>query len=112
MIKDPVSGEMFESCYEKDETYQQKFGEFSSSYEECRADAAGLYLQKYPAMYQVFGYNDSNVKDLMWVNVMAELQQAIHALQLSYNPENKLWKQAHSQAAWVIMRYMLDNQKQ
>ena len=61
---DPVDGAVFESCYEKGENFATKFGEFSSSYEECRADLTGLYLQKFPEMYKVFGYKPDEIKDL------------------------------------------------
>lgn len=41
---DPVNGETFESCYEPGETWNGKFGAFSTSYEECRADTCGFFL--------------------------------------------------------------------
>jgi len=46
-FQDPVDGAIFESCYEAGDTYQSMFGEFSSSYEECRADLSGLFLQTF-----------------------------------------------------------------
>jgi len=57
---DPMNGESFASCYEEGgEDYKTRFGEFSSSYEECRADLSGLYLAVQKNMYAVFDYNDS-----------------------------------------------------
>jgi len=53
-IRDPLKGDMIESCYEEHETYQTKFGDFSSSMEECRADLSGLYLAHFPEVYSVF----------------------------------------------------------
>ena len=41
---DPLNGETFESCYEKGETYNEKLGEISTSYEECRADSTSYFL--------------------------------------------------------------------
>jgi len=41
---DAVNGEIFTSCYDEGENYSLKFGEFKSSFEECRADLSGLYL--------------------------------------------------------------------
>ena len=38
-------------------------------------------------------------------------RQAIHGLVNSYSPETKKWKQAHTQAAYVIMQFILQNQK-
>jgi hypothetical protein len=44
-LTDPVNGVKFTSCYDVGENYSMKFGEFKSSFEECRADLSGLYLQ-------------------------------------------------------------------
>jgi len=41
---DPITGEMYQSCYEKDEVWNTKFGAISTSYEECRADTTGYFL--------------------------------------------------------------------
>jgi len=54
---DPITNETFESCYEKDETWN-KFGAISTSYEECRADTCGLYLQAFKEVYELFGFDD------------------------------------------------------
>jgi dipeptidyl-peptidase-3 len=41
---DPITGEQYQSAYEKEDTWSTRFGKISSSYEECRADTCGLYL--------------------------------------------------------------------
>ena len=41
---DPLTGESFSSCYEEGETWNGRFGAFSTSYEECRADTCGFFL--------------------------------------------------------------------
>lgn len=33
---DPLTQEIFESCYEAGENWNEKFGSISASYEECR----------------------------------------------------------------------------
>jgi len=43
-LTDPIDGTEFESCYEAGETWNEKFGAISTSYEECRADTCGFYL--------------------------------------------------------------------
>lgn len=108
---DPVTNEKFDSCYQAGETYQSRFGEFSSSYEECRADLSGLFLAAFPNMYKVFGYNETGVKKLEWVNVLAEVRKGVLGLPTSYNPESHHWKQAHTQGAWVITQFIMRNQK-
>lgn len=54
ILTDPITQETIESCYAIGESFQDKFGEISSSYEECKADTAGLYLLKFKEMYEDF----------------------------------------------------------
>jgi len=49
-----MTQETIDSCYAEGESFQDKFGEISSSYEECKADTAGLYLLKFKEMYEDF----------------------------------------------------------
>ena len=53
---DPITNEEFESNYEKDETWNTKFGAISTSYEECRADTCGFYLCTLKDVYDLFGF--------------------------------------------------------
>lgn len=41
---DPMTGEKYTSCYNKGEKYSDVWGDISTSYEECKADVAGMYL--------------------------------------------------------------------
>ena len=93
---DPVDGSVFSSCYEKGENFATKFGEFSSSYEECRADLMGLYLQKFPEMYKVFGYKQDEIIDLQWTNLIGILFEGVVGMPDVYSFESKKWKQAHA----------------
>ena len=58
---DPITGEKYESCYEEGETWNGKFGAFSTSYEECRADTCGFYLCTLPDVYSLFNVADEDV---------------------------------------------------
>jgi dipeptidyl-peptidase-3 len=67
---DPINGEKFTSCYEAGETWNEKFGSISASYEECRADTCGFYLCTLKEVYSLFGFEDHEVTDMLWTNVM------------------------------------------
>lgn len=55
---DPITNEEFESCYEKGDTWNSRFGAISTSYEECRADTCGFYLCTIKEVYSLFGIED------------------------------------------------------
>lgn len=100
---DPVSGEKFQSCYEKGEDWNGKFGSISASFEECRADTCGFYLCTFPQVYSLFGFTDDEdqLKTLLWTNVMNQFRKGILGLQL-FNVENQKWGQAHTWGAYVF----------
>lgn len=43
--------------------------------------------------------------------MFTEVRKGILGINTAYNPEQKKWKQAHSQGAFVITQFMLQNQK-
>jgi len=92
---DPITGDSYESGYETGDTWSSKFGSFSTSYEECRADTVGFYLCTLPEVYSLFGFEDSEVDLLLWVNVMNQLRKGLLGLTL-FNPAAKKWGQAHT----------------
>lgn len=111
-VADPLNpSEFITSCYEKGDSYTPKFGDISSSYEECRADLSGLWLSTYPEMYSLFNWNAANSSDLLYLNLLHEARKGILGMQSSYNADQKKWKQAHTQGAFVISQFILQNQK-
>lgn len=79
---DPITGEEYESCYEAGDTWNTRFGAFSSSYEECRADTVGFYLESLKDVQTLFGFTEDNQKKMMWTNVMSQLRKGILGLPL------------------------------
>ena len=108
---DPVSKEKYTSCYNKGETYQTLFGDISTSYEECRADLSGLFLQTYEPMFNTFGYSQKDTKDLLFTSMQSEVRKGIQGMPSAYDKSRKKWKQAHTQGAFVITNFIVKNQK-
>jgi dipeptidyl-peptidase-3 len=99
-LVDPMTQETIDSCYSEGESFQDKWGEMSSSYEECKADTAGLYLLKFEKMYEDFNLTQNNKnatwKDLLMSQMLEDATGGLDTLYGSYNAEAKKWKQAHS----------------
>jgi dipeptidyl-peptidase-3 len=115
-LRDPISGDSINTCYSEGEDFQTLWGDISTSYEECKADTAGLYLLKFKEMYEDFNitkYNDQATwADLLLSQMYADATGGLDTLPGSYNAETKKWKQAHSQARYVILQFLMQNQKE
>jgi dipeptidyl-peptidase-3 len=107
--KNLLTGEQVTSHYKHGETWNEKFGKISCSFEECRADVCGLYLGFEPKAYEIFGLTKENIVDAMAANILTHLRKACLGLKL-YNIENEKWGQAHTQGAFVFMSFLLRNQ--
>lgn len=59
-----------ESCYEKDETYSSKFKDIGTSFEECRADLAGLWLQNFEEMWKHFNWTKEAAPTYRWASLL------------------------------------------
>jgi len=107
---DPATGETYQSCYEKGETWTEKFGSISTAFEECRADSCGLHLVTLPQVYELFGFAEEDVETLLFINLTNYVRKGICGLPL-YNKETGKWGQAHTQGAFVFTQYVWQNQK-
>ena len=61
-------------------------------------------------MYTLFGYEESDLPTLLWVNVMNQMRKGVCGLNL-FNPETQKWGQAHTQGAFVLAMYLYKNQQ-
>jgi len=104
---DPLTGEPVNLCYGHGETYDSKFTTIASSYEECRAECAGLHLCLVPGVNQIFGYSSDQADDLNYINYLSMALNGIKALPM-YSVASHEWKQAHSRARFVIVGVFLE----
>nr|CAD7400430.1 unnamed protein product [Timema cristinae] len=108
-MRNPITKDKVRSWYERNESFSSKFGDLSSTYEECRAECVGLYLCLNRDIINLFEVPDEDVDDVIyaiWLNLV--YTAAIDSL-LGYDYENNRWTDPFYQAVFVILRVLLDS---
>uniref|UniRef100_A0AAQ5Y9X4 Dipeptidyl peptidase 3 n=1 Tax=Amphiprion ocellaris TaxID=80972 RepID=A0AAQ5Y9X4_AMPOC len=106
-VVNPETGEPVSSWYRGSETWDSKFSTIASSYEECRAECVGLYLCLNKQALSIFGHDEQDAEDVVYVNWLSMVRAGLLGLEF-YTPESKSWRQAHMQARFVILRVLLE----
>ncbi|XP_012526430.2 dipeptidyl peptidase 3 isoform X2 [Monomorium pharaonis] len=106
-VKNPLTNGKIDKFFLKGETYDSKFGPLGSSYEECRAEAVGLYLSLDKEVLKIFGYEGQEAENIIYVNWLSLLWGAFAKTFEMYQPATQTWSQAHSQARYVLLRVCL-----
>lgn len=107
-VVDPSTQQPITTWYGPGETYPAKFAEYSSSYEECRAECVGLFLCVNKTVLEIFGHGEAaEGGSIVFVNWLQMARAGLLALEF-YTPEQRKWGQAHMQARHAIFRVLLE----
>jgi hypothetical protein len=110
-LKNPLTNEIIENCYENDETFEKKFGYNSFIINECIASLISLYLCGNESVQEIFYINKIDSKSVTQTIWLLFFAQVITNLNL-YNEKEKVWTHSQSQASWIILNYIISEQKE
>lgn len=110
-LKNPLTNEVIEKCYEDDETFEKKFGYNSFIINECIASLISLYLCGNESVQEIFYINKIDSKSVTQTIWLLFFAQVISNLNL-YNEKEKVWTHSQSQASWIILNYIISEQKE
>merc|ERR1719264_2156745 len=104
-LLNPLDSQPITKFYEQGETYDSKFTSLGSAYEECRAECVGLYLSVDNNVLDIFNIDAKEKSDVIYTNWLSLCHAAINGVAM-YSPASGEWKQAHSQARFVILQVL------
>merc|ERR1719245_843500 len=106
-LVNPLTNEKVAHIYGPGDTYDSVFTSLGSSYEECRAECVGLHLCLEPGVCEIFGHAGADIEDIKYANWLSMVLAGVKGLEM-FSPAAGEWKQAHSQARYVITQVMLE----
>jgi len=108
-LKNPFTGEVV-SFYETGESYQTKFTDLASGYEECRAEAVAMYLCLHDEILDIFNVSVEDREDIQYLLWLDMFLAGLKGLEM-YQLDKGNWGQAHSQARYAILQVCLKHGK-
>ena len=107
----PLTGKEIEEWYKDDENYEKKFGKYSNLVNDIISLIMGLYFCGNENIQEIFYINKIDFKNVTYTCWMLFLSNAIQDLNL-YNQKEKIWRYSTPQCAWIIINYILAEQKE
>lgn len=107
----PITNKPVETLYNLDETFEKKFKYNSFIINECIASLISLYLCVNESVQEIFYIDKIDSESVTQTIWLLFFSQTISSLN-SYNEKEKVWTHTQSQACWIILNYILSEQKE
>ncbi|VDM18229.1 unnamed protein product [Hydatigera taeniaeformis] len=108
-VRDIVTGGDITHWYESGETWDSKFSQIASPFEECRAECVAVYLGDVPQILHIFDKEGKyDPSDVVFINWLSMVRSGLTSLEF-YTPATNegdcgAWRQAHCQARFAILK--------
>ena len=107
----PLTEKVIDKYYLNDESFEEKFTTIASVLNECRALLIGLYFCGNETIQDLFYVNKGDFKSVTYTIWILFFTETILGLN-SYDEKNNYWVHPFMQARWIIIKYILENQKE
>ena len=107
----PITGEKIDKYYLNNETFEEKFGRYSSILDEFRSLLIGLFFSENKDIQELFYVNKSDFKNVTYTMWLLQFSRALLGLK-SYNEKNKTWGHPYIQAVFMLIKYIFETQQE
>lgn len=107
----PLTDKVIDKYYINNETFEEKFTFYSTIIDECRALLIGLYFSNNESIQNLFYVNKIDYKSVTYTIWLLFLVHGLSGLKM-YIEKSKSWAHQYSQSACIIIKYILENQKE
>ena len=107
----PITGEKIDKYYLNNETFEEKFGTYSSILDEFRSLLIGLFFSENKDIQELFYVNKSDFKNVTYTMWLLQFSRALLGLK-SYNEKNKTWGHPYIQAVFMLIKYIFETQQE
>ena len=107
----PLTEKVIDKYYKENETFEEKFTTIAAVLAECRALLIGLYFSGNETIQDLFYVNKGDFKNVTYTIWLLIFTETIFGLS-SYDEKSKSWAHPYKQATWILIKYILENQKE
>ena len=102
----PITGNLIDTFYINDETYEDKFREIAKVYEEFRADLHALFFCFEQKIHEIFKISQIDYQEVIYAIWIKYIHQGIYALYLYNDKKKNGVKLSHKVLGFLLIFYL------